>query len=110
MRCKLLLASLLFPLWAAAQANPHLFEAIQTKNLTMVRQLVGRQPSLVNQSDNFHGSPLNTAVRYGSTDIVAFLLAAGARVDSRESMNFTVLEAAAAANKPEAARLLLRNT
>jgi ankyrin repeat protein len=93
---------------AAWAQQPDIYQAITSKNLAGVRQAVAKNPAIVVQVDSFHGSPLNTAVRYGSTEIVRYLLERGARVNQRESINFTALEAAAAANKPEAARLLIQ--
>jgi ankyrin repeat protein len=93
------------------QAAPALnvFEAAATGQTARVRELLAANPALVNAyaPDGFH--PLGLAAFFGNETTVEALLQAGADVNqqSREAMRVSALHSAAAARRPDIARMLL---
>ena len=93
------------------QAAPALnvFEAAATGQTARVRELLAANPALVNAyaPDGFH--PLGLAAFFGNETTVEALLQAGADVNqqSREAMKVSALHSAAAARRPDIARMLL---
>ena len=93
------------------QAAPALnvFEAAATGQTARVRVLLAANPALVNAyaPDGFH--PLGLAAFFGNETTVEALLQAGADVNqqSREAMKVSALHSAAAARRPDIARMLL---
>lgn len=90
----------------------NIFEAAATGQTARVRELLEASPSLVNAyaPDGFH--PLGLAAFFGNETTVEALLQAGADVNqqSREdarAMKVSALHSAAAARRPDIARMLL---
>ncbi len=87
----------------------NIFEAAATGQTARVRELLAANPSLVNAyaPDGFH--PLGLAAFFGNETTVEALLHAGADVNqqSREAMKVSALHSAAAARRPDIARMLL---
>ena len=87
----------------------NIFEAAATGQTARVRELLAATPSLVNAyaPDGFH--PLGLAAFFGNETTVEALLQAGADVNqqSREAINASALFSAAAARRPDIARMLL---
>jgi uncharacterized protein len=87
----------------------NIFEAAATGQTARVRELLAANPSLVNAyaPDGFH--PLGLAAFFGNETTVEALLQAGADVNqpSREAMKVSALHSAAAARRPDIARMLL---
>ena len=91
------------------QPTLNIFEAAATGQTARVRELLAANPSLVNAyaPDGFH--PLGLAAFFGNETTVEALLQAGADVNqqSREAMKVSALHSAAAALRPDIARMLL---
>lgn len=87
----------------------NIFEAAATGQTARVRELLAANPALVNAyaPDGFH--PLGLAAFFGNETTVEALLQAGADVNqqSREAIKATALFSAAAAHRPDIARMLL---
>jgi ankyrin repeat protein len=86
-----------------------IFEASAVGETARVKELITKEPGLVNAyaSDGFY--PLGLATFFGHREIVSLLLDSGARVDmaARNKMRVTALHAAAAAHELELARMLI---
>jgi ankyrin repeat protein len=87
----------------------NIFEAAATGQTARVRELIAESPALLNgyAPDGFH--PLGLAAFFGNGATVEALLQAGADVNqqSRESMKVSALHSAAAARRPDIAKMLL---
>jgi uncharacterized protein len=85
------------------------FETVATGQSSRLRELIAKDPSLVNAYSNDGFTPLGFAAFFGQAEALKALLDAGADVNaaSRESMKVTPLASAAAAKQTEIARLLI---
>ena len=88
-----------------------IFEAAATGQTARLRELIAKDPSLVNAYSIDGFTPLGFAAFFGQPEVVKALLAAGAEVNaaSRESMKVTPLASAAAAKQTEIARGLIEH-
>jgi len=60
------------------------FEAVAAGDLTKVRELLGRTPSLVSIRDSGGATPVHIAAFSGRRDVVRYLTAQGADVNARD--------------------------
>jgi len=91
-------------------ARKEIIKAAKAGDLAKVRALVGTDPDLVNALDSDGSTPLHCATWKGQVEVVAFLLNAGANVNSHnqnEHWGTTPLHAAAHANQAAIAQLLI---
>lgn len=83
-------------------------KAVQEKSLTRLAEVINRHPALINKPDKDNGfAPLHWAVITHQTNMVAFLLAKGARVNATDLYGMTPLHKAAAFNDKAIAEMLL---
>jgi len=87
-----------------------IIKAAKTANVPRLRELLTKDPSLLNARDKDGSTPLHCAVWKGHEDVVAFLIHAGAEVNvhnENDHWGTTPLHAAAHANESEIAQLLI---
>jgi len=83
-------------------------KAVQAKSLTRLTEAVARHPELINKPEKDNGfTPLHWAVITHQTNMVAFLLASGARVNAADLYGMTPLHKAAAFDERPIAEMLL---
>jgi uncharacterized delta-60 repeat protein len=87
-----------------ANAIPPLPMAVENNSIEAVKKLIS-QSADVNQSDRA-GMPLHIAAGNGNTEIMALLIAAGAKINALDSNGFTPLDRAITPGHLEAVRLL----
>jgi uncharacterized protein len=88
-----------------------IFEAAAIGRTERLRELISKNPSLVNIYSHDGFTPLGFAAFFGRPEVVKALLKAGADVNaaSHESMKVTPLASAAASKQTELARLLIEH-
>jgi ankyrin repeat protein len=67
------------------------FEAVESNNLSLTRQLLSRDSKLIGSVDANGGSALHIAVRNGNFNMVKLLVTAGANVNFQDSYGYTPL-------------------
>ncbi|MDH4158450.1 MAG: ankyrin repeat domain-containing protein, partial [candidate division Zixibacteria bacterium] len=82
-------------------------DAVQSGDLAQVKALLAQSPELLNEKSRNNLTPLNLAAMEGRTEIVAYLLAAGADMSLGDNENSKPLHNAAARGQTEVIRLLL---
>ncbi|MFA5343675.1 MAG: ankyrin repeat domain-containing protein [Kiritimatiellia bacterium] len=83
-------------------------KAIQAKSLTALTEVIRRHPELIDKPDKDNGfTPLHWAVITHQTNMAAFLLAQGARVNAADFYGMTPLHKAAAFDEKTIAEMLL---
>ncbi|MGA2543001.1 MAG: ankyrin repeat domain-containing protein [Verrucomicrobiota bacterium] len=98
-------------LTADEQTRLEMLAAAWRGDLAKARVLVARDPNLVSCKDDTHGNtPLHWAAREGRKDVVEFLLASKADVNSKSSLvGYTPLMEAAAYDRKDVVESLLKN-
>ncbi len=88
-----------------------IFEAAATGTTDRVRELLEKDPKLVNSFSPDGFMPLSLAVFFAHEDAAKVLLNAGAEVNvpSKETMKVTPLHSAAAARQPRIGKLLIQH-
>lgn len=97
---------LLLGLAAALQAQ-QIFDAVKADDLANVKELVGKDASLVNLKNQNGNTPLHIAARQGNVDIAAFLIEKGADLEAKNPTGYTPLFFAVLSKQPEAVRFFL---
>ncbi len=87
---------------------PTLFQAIESRNLPLIQQLLSQNPS-VNQRTPEGAMPLHFAARSGQFPVVKLLIENGADVQGTYQTNWTPLHFAAKGGHVDVARLLVEN-
>ncbi|MDD5677633.1 MAG: ankyrin repeat domain-containing protein [Kiritimatiellae bacterium] len=83
-------------------------KAVQAQSLTRLTEVIGRRPELISKPDKENGfTPLHWAVITHQTNMAAFLLSKGARVNAVDFYGMTPLHKAAAFNEKAIAEILL---
>lgn len=98
--------------WDSENTNSgRLHVAIGSNDIDTVRQLIQRDPRLVNGSSNTRASqtPIFTAVFNNHVEILNLLLESGASSNIRDAQGFAVLNIAAVERRIECIRTLLRH-
>jgi glyoxylase-like metal-dependent hydrolase (beta-lactamase superfamily II) len=109
MKRKALLIITLYVLAAAAAAQ-ELFEAVKAGDLGKVRQIVERDPAIVNIPNQSGETILFAAVSQDRTEIVAYLVSKGADVNHENNFHLAPLHLACRRNLSlETIRLLVEN-
>lgn len=84
-----------------------IFEACRNGDLERVRSVVKRKPALATAHDSEYGAtPLHWAAQAGHTEVVSFLLSAGANRTALNGAGETALDVAERSRQPEVAVLL----
>ena len=97
----------IFPSHHDALDYQPIHEAAQSGNLTKVKELLTKNPLLIEAKDWADLTPLHLAVLHGQQDIVVFLLDKGAKVNSKTSDGVTPLHEAAQTGNLEVVKVLL---
>lgn len=105
-KLRLLLAAVSILGLASGVDAAEIHDAVQAKNINVVRQLLAADSSLVSLADETGMTALHYAARSGETGLVQVLLDAGAIVDARDSREFTPIFWAAFFNHKEVVELL----
>ncbi len=83
-------------------------KAIQSQSLSRLAEVIAKHPKLIDKPDKENGfTPLHWTVIKHQTNMVAFLLAKGARVNAADLYGMTPLHKAAAFNDVAIAKMLL---
>ena len=85
------------------------FEAVESNNLNLTRQLLTRDSKLIGSIDANGGSALHIAVRNGNLNMVKLLVSSGANVNFQDSYGYTPLHDVAYKWNIEIARYLKAN-
>lgn len=95
-----------------AFTHKDIIKAVKNGDLTLVKQILESDPALLESQDPDGSRPLHYACWKGHTEIVAYLLGAGADITAQNAGNThwggTPLHATAHANNRPAALLLLQ--
>ena len=87
-----------------------IIKAAKNGNVASVRELLAREPSLINARDKDGSTPLHCATWKGQREVAALLIKAGADVNAHNNNDHwgtTPLHAAAHANQAAIAQLLM---
>lgn len=84
-----------------------IFDATINNNLSKVKELIEKEPSLINLKDNAGNTPLHTAAIAGSAAIVEFLLSKGGEIDAVNTQNDTPLHESIRSEKDDVSKLLI---
>lgn len=83
-------------------------KAVQSQSLTRLAEVIGRHPEQIDQPDKENGfTPLHWAVMTHQTNMAAFLISKGAKVNAADLYGMTPLHKAAAFNDKAIAAMLL---
>jgi len=100
----------IFCLLAAAASAQELYEAVKAGDLDKVRQIIERDPAIVNIPNQSGETILFGAVTEAKPDIVAYLLSKGANVNHMNNFHMSPLHLACRRNLPvEIVRLLVEH-
>ena len=106
-------AALVVALWSLADGGRlqrELTEAIYADDIEQVRDLLQKQPKLLNIGDETdRATPLHVAASAERIAIAELLVSAGADVNAQTKLGWTPLHYAVNTNCPEMARLLIDN-
>jgi ankyrin repeat protein len=92
---------------ASAAGEADIFAATRAGDVVAVRQMLERNPALLNQPDSQYGAtPLHWAAATGHVDLVSFLVAAGADAGARNKAGETPLQVAQRANRNDVVDVL----
>jgi ankyrin repeat protein len=83
-----------------------MLKASERGDVNKVRELLGRDSTLVNAKGAHNKTPLHWAAENGHKAVVELLLAHGADLSARDHFNFTALDLALKAGHVESAELL----
>jgi ankyrin repeat protein len=82
-------------------------QAIRNDQVSKVRELILKNPKLVNAKDRNNNTPLHFAAQTGNMEIVRLLLSKGAEVNERNNEGITPLHLAVQKCNQEACRSLI---
>lgn len=85
------------------------FQAVKNGNLLKVKSLVEENPGILEARDNKGMTPLALAGWYGKSDILKFLIARGADLNTRNKNGLTPLFSALDRGKSGIAKILIQN-
>jgi uncharacterized protein len=98
----LLLCAVAFP---ASAGEIH--DACKTGDLSKVKALLARDPSLLQSKTEEGKTPLHMATGWGQVEIVKYLLSVGADVNAVNNNGGNPIHVAGSQNQPECARILV---
>lgn len=84
-----------------------IFDAVKNNDLNLVKQIIDKESSVVNQKDKTGNTPLHGAAIIGSVPISEFLLSRGADINASNTMQSTPLHTAIENKQDDVAKLLI---
>ncbi|HOI29530.1 MAG TPA: ankyrin repeat domain-containing protein [Melioribacteraceae bacterium] len=84
-----------------------IFDAVKNKDLNLVKQIIDKESSVVNQKDKTGNTPLHGAAIIGSVPISEFLLSRGADINATNTMQSTPLHTAIENKQDDVAKFLI---
>ncbi|MEI6613970.1 MAG: ankyrin repeat domain-containing protein, partial [Chrysiogenales bacterium] len=107
---KLLVSCFVLCFLSFVLVSAEIHDAALNGDLTKVKELLAKDPSLLNAANDIGRIPLHFAANNGHIELAAWLVKKGADVNRRESSyQFTPLHLAAWGGHLEIVRLLLKN-
>jgi len=82
-------------------------DACKAGDLSKVKALLEKDPSLLQSKTEEGKSPLHMATGWGRCDIVEYLISIGADINARNNNGGTPIHVAASQNQPECAKILI---
>ncbi|MEM6689565.1 MAG: ankyrin repeat domain-containing protein [Planctomycetota bacterium] len=96
---------LVAPCEVSGQRQSKIHIAVKNRRLSDIRKLLTEDGTLINKTDGDRRTPLHLAARYGSAELVSYLLQQGSDVNARCYNDFTPLHLT---RNPEIARVLIK--
>lgn len=84
-----------------------IFDAVKNKDLDLVKQIIDKESSVVNQKDKTGNTPLHGAAIIGSVPISEFLLSRGAEINATNTMQSTPLHTAIENKQDDVAKFFI---
>ncbi len=84
-----------------------IFDAVKNNDLNLVKQIIDKESSVLNQKDKTGNTPLHGAAIIGSVPISEFLLSSGADINATNTMQSTPLHTAIENKQDEVAKFLI---